>query len=107
MATWYTVEEAEQEWSGLGGPDAEQMQLLLDVSQSECLAFSPVSTPDIPDGHRWAHLQHARNIWNAQKANPSGNLGDDMQGFGITVYPMDWAVRARLRPRVIFGGAVG
>lgn len=207
MAHWYTLEEAQADWSGLGVPDAEQMQALLDVSQAECLAFSPVTTTateptpvtltngawtvglsgsgemvtaeivlaaiaagtadtvtipeefrpegtpayvdggggaqgyfqagnnttlnlvanppgevvftmywtaadpsgqqDIPDGHRWAHLAHARNIWNAQKVNPSGGLGDDQQGFALTPFPMDWSVRARLRPRVLFGGAVG
>lgn len=203
MAHWYTLEEAQADWSGLGVPDVEQMQALLDVSQAECLAFSPVTatapapvtvtdgawtvnlsgvgdtvtaqvtvttpggpgtviipveyrpsgypyysadattiayfnvgndtilnlnatgdtfpqsftmlwtaaTPsaeqDIPDGHRWAHLAHARNIWNAQKVNPSGGLGDDQQGFALTPFPMDWSVRARLRPRVLFGGAVG
>lgn len=199
MAHWYTLEEAQTDWSGLGVPDAEQMQALLDVSQDECLAFSPVTstapdpvtltdgaatvtltgeadqvaahivatgttastvivpaefqpvgtprmdidannrayftignpaildiitnaaqdftmywtaaTPsaeqDIPDGHRWAHLAHARNIWNAQKVNPSGGFGDDQQGFALTPFPMDWSVRARIRPRVLFGGAVG
>lgn len=121
MAQWYTLEEAQADWPGLGAPDADQLQLLLDVSQAECLAFSPVTTEyvvdddgylvpvstEIPDGHRWAHLAHARNIWNAQKVNPSGGLGDDTQGFALTPFPMDWSVRARLRPRVIFGGVVG
>lgn len=202
MAHWYTLEEAQADWSGLGVPDAEQMQALLDVSQNECLAFSPVTTTapdpvtltdggwavdlsgsgdtitaaitaeagaslgtvviplefrpdgypsfnydadtvayftvgnpgildmlsvpgvakaftmywtaanpsavqDIPEGHRWAHLAHARNIWNAQKVNPSGGIGDDQQGFALTPFPMDWSVRSRLRPRVLFGGAVG
>lgn len=131
MATWYTIEEAREDW--LGAPlNDEQLQLLLDVSHAECVAFSPLPTSttpvtgygygygpygdsqddprladgEIPDGHRWAHLQHARNIWNAQKVNPSGGLGDDTQGFALTPFPMDWAVRARLRPRVIFGGTV-
>jgi hypothetical protein len=108
LTTWYTLEEARADWPGLGAPDDEQLQLLLDVSKNECLAFSPVTDPlDIPDGHRWAHLAHARNIWNSQKANPSGGLGDDVQGFALTPFPMDWSVRARLRPRVIFGGVVG
>lgn len=108
MSTWYTLEEARADWPGLGAPDDAQLQLLLDVSKDECLAFSPVTDEaDIPDGHRWSHLAHARNMWNAQKANPSGGLGDDTQGFALTPFPMDWAVRARLRPRVIFGGTVG
>jgi hypothetical protein len=111
VTTWYTIEEAREDWPG-APLDDEQLQLLLDVSRGECVAFAPVPvteppTADIPDGHRWAHLAHARNIWNAQKANPSGGFGDDTQGFALTPFPMDWAVRARLRPRVVFGGDVG
>jgi hypothetical protein len=110
VATWYTTDEARADW--IGAPlDDERLQSLLDVSQAECVAFSPLpadSIPgEIPDGHRWAHLEHARNIWNAVKVNPSGGFGDDTQGFAMTPFPMDWAVRARLRPRVIFGGSVG
>lgn len=110
MAHWYTLEEAQQDWAGLGVPDATRMQSLLDVSKAECLVFSPVSSTDpddIPEGHRWAHLAHARNIWNAEKVNPSGGIGDDQQGFALTPFPMDWSIKARLRPRVIFGGSVG
>ena len=133
MASWYTLDEARDDWPG-APLDDDQLQLVLDVSQAECLAYAPLTSPsppdpdtkittypgwlgpeaaaavpdtDIPDGHRWAHLAHARNIWNAQKANPAGTLGDDQQGFAITPFPMDWSVRARLRPRVIFGGSVG
>ena len=111
MASWYTLDEARDDWPG-APLDDDQLQLVLDVSQDECVAFAPLPADydpdvDVPDGHRWAHLAHARNIWNAQKANPAGTLGDDTQGFAITPFPMDWSVRARLRPRVIFGGSVG
>lgn len=109
MATWYTVEEAQAAWPGLGAPDVEQLQQLLDVSKAECVAYSPVTDEnDIPDGHRWAHLAHARNIWNAQKVNPAGGIGGlDGSTFALQAFPMDWNVRARLRPRTVFGGPIG
>lgn len=111
MADWYTLEEARNDWAGAPMDDA-QLQAVLDVSQYECLTFASVPTydplaPVIPDGHRWAHLQHAKNIWNAQKVNPSGQLGDDTQGFALTPWPLEWSIKQRLRPRVIFGGSVG
>lgn len=106
--TFYTADEARQAWTGLGVPDDAQMVELLDVSKAECLAYAPVvDEADIPDGHRWAHLQHAKNIWNAQNVNPSGTIGDEQTGFALTPYPLDWAIKQRLRPRVIFGGVVG
>lgn len=63
---------------------------------------------NIPEGHRWAHLQHARNIWNAQQVSPTGRLGGgDDDSFVLTPFPMDWAIKARLRPHAVFGGVVG
>lgn len=108
MAHWYTLAEAKAAWQGLGVPDETTMQELLDVSQAECEAFSPVADEDdIPIGHRVAHLQHARNIWNSQKATPTSQPTDDFGSFSVTSFPLDWDVRARLRPRVVFGGPVG
>jgi hypothetical protein len=133
VASWYTIDEARDDWPGAPLDDV-QLQLVLDVSRAECEAYAPLATaaappadtpivtypgwlgpeaaavvPDteIPDGHRWAHLAHARNIWNAQKVNPSGGLGDDTQGFALTPWPLEWSIKQRLRPRVIFGGSVG
>lgn len=108
MAKFYTAEEAAQAWAGLGVPDTAQLADLLEVSRAEILAFSPVTDEaNIPAGHRWAHLQHAKNIWNAQNVNPSGTIGDDAQGFALTPHPIDWSIKQRLRPRRIFGGVVG
>jgi len=122
MATWYTVEDAKADW--LGAPDDDTIKLLLDVSQAEVTAYAPALDPDatepsdpddedsdpvqsIPDGYRWAHLAHARNIWNAQNVSPSGGVGADGESFAFTPFPLDWAIKARLRPHVIFGGSVG
>ncbi|WP_144797709.1 hypothetical protein [Microbacterium paludicola] len=66
-----------------------------------------VDEPYIPDSYRWAHLAHARNIWNAQNTNPSGSFGAEEGSFSLTPFPMDWAIKARLRPTVLFGGPVG
>ncbi len=62
----------------------------------------------IPESYRWAQLQHARNIWNATNVNPSAGYGMDEPGsFMIRPFPLDWAIKQRLRPHVVFGGTVG
>lgn len=112
MATWHTVESAREGW--LGAPEDPILQELLDVAQAEIVAYAPalpVTIPPlaevIPDGYRWAHREHARNIWNARNTNSQGSYGDDEGGFQLVAFPMDWAIKARLRPRRIFGGPVG
>ena len=120
MATWHDLESARAEWVGAPKGDGT-LQNLLDVSRAEVIAYAPTvptdtepldpedpasaQVPSIPDGYRWAHLAHARNIWNAQNVNPSGAFGGE-NNFTLTPFPMDWAIKARLRPPVLFGGVL-
>ena len=114
MFTPYTVEEAATRW-GTGAPDDDTLAQLLAVSWAQCVAFAPLPAPDpasrfesvlesdeavetIPVGHREAHFQQARNIWNASKTSPGASeIGPD--GFTIAVHPLDWHVKQLLRPR--------
>lgn len=113
MATWHNTESAREGW--IGAPlDDGVLQELLNVSRAEVVAYAP-AVPDavppaeqvIPDGYRWAHLEHARNIWNARNTDSRGSYGSEEGGFQLVAFPMDWAIKARLRPRRIFGGPVG
>ena len=121
MATWHTIDTARNEW--LGAPINDSvLQNLLDVARAEVIAYAPAITTEIhledgivsnvdedyvPDSYRWAHLQHARNIWNAQTTNPAGSFGSEEGGFVLNAFPMDWAIKQRLRPTTLFGGGVG
>lgn len=113
MATWYTVEEFLTRW-GVGAPSEVDAETLLSVSQQQCVAYAPVPVPVladlfeaalsddqpevIPAGHREAHYQQARNIWNASKSSPGASeIGPE--GFPIAVHPLDWHVKQLLRPR--------
>ena len=99
MATIYTVEEAPSRW-GVGAPAADTMTQLLAVSWQQCVAYAPLAGEDVesvPDGHREAHYQQARNVFNASKVNPGGSMGTDE--FTLTVHPLDWHVKQLLRPR--------
>lgn len=111
MTSWYTVDEARVDWPG-APIDDDQVTFVLDIAKDECLAFAPLPTDydpatDVPSGHRWAQLKHARDIWNAQNVDPDAGFGDDTYSFALTPFPLERAVRARLRPRVLFGGSVG
>lgn len=114
MFTQYTVEEAGTRW-GPGAPDDGTLAQLLAVSWAQCVAYAPLpAVPDladlfesaltgdetveaIPVGHREAHYQQARNIWNASTKSPSGDFGPD--GMTIAFHPLDWHVKQLLRPR--------
>lgn len=62
------------------------------------LAWAPV-TPfgDVPVGWRLAQLKQAQNIWNASKASPTGDF--DGGQYGLSTFPLDWAVRQLIRPK--------
>lgn len=111
MASFYTVEELRTRW-GSGAPSDERAAELLAVSMQQCLAYAPIpvdytalfeallgdEVPDliVPPGHREAHFQQARNIWNAAKVGPNGSQGDT---FGLSPFPLDWHVQQLLRPK--------
>ena len=116
MAEWHTVASARDQWVDApydedGGDDT--LTELLDVAASAVLAFAPI-VPDtytvteegyivpvadawIPNSYRVAQLMQARNVWNSQKASPSGAF--DGSDYGITAYPLDWQIRQLLRPK--------
>jgi hypothetical protein len=96
---WLTIEDARDQWRDAPVSDVELYELL-EASRVQCVAFAPsqaVGVP-VPIHFRRAQLLQARNSWNAGKVDPSGQVGAD--GFQITIFPMDWAVKALLRPKV-------
>lgn len=103
MATWYTVEEAQDDWADWPRQDDDGTDLLesyLAAAKEAVLAYAPVvETPlvDIPDGYRIAQLLQARNIWNSGKATPTGDF--DGGQYSLTTFPLDWQVRQLIRPK--------
>ena len=102
MATWYTLEEIRAVWLDAPSND-ELLAELLDVAKVQVIAYAPVIYT--PQGNvsqtpttsmRWAQKEQSRNIWNASKVSPSGDMG--MDTFVITPKPLDWHVQQVLRP---------
>jgi hypothetical protein len=77
------------------------LQDLLDIAKSQVEAYSyPISSTSWvgQPSLRLGQLMQARNIWNAQKVDPSsGGMGED--GFVMRPFPLDWMVRQILRPK--------
>lgn len=98
MAGWHNETTVAQEWPD-APPDINVLGSLVDAAQIQCEAFAPV-LPDgaiVPENYRLAHLMQIRALWQSTQASPQGEIGEG--GFAVQVYPMDWTVRALLRPR--------
>ena len=112
MAQWHTPESARSAWADappepLSAEDVDVLEELLEVAKGDVLAYKPLDDEENPPTrHRVAQLAQAKNMWNAGYATPSGNF-DGGDGFGLTTFPLDWAIKQMLRPRSVFGGPVG
>jgi hypothetical protein len=119
MATWFTTDEARDQW--VDAPlDDDYLEELLQVAKAAVLAYAPAlptelvvdeggyvvpSSTSIPTSYRQAQIMQTRNVFNASKAAPGGEF--DGSSYGITTHPLDWQVKQLLRPRTVFGGPVG
>jgi hypothetical protein len=110
---WHDPDTARAEWAD--APDApldegqpDPLVEHLEVAKQAVLAYAPaLADPEQPpENYRLAQLLQAKNTWNAAYASPSGDF-DGMGGFSLSTHPLDWQIRQILRPRSVFGGAVG
>jgi hypothetical protein len=121
--TWHDTTSARAGWSGAPADDLT-LTTLLEVAKIQVLAYAGsgaestgtlTEDPDnpgfleivggpsdvleaVPVNYRHAQLMQARNLWNASKANPSsGDIGGDT--FALSPRPLDWTVKALIRPQ--------
>lgn len=96
---WHTLDTIRDAWADAEIiPDALLWQAL-EVVKGEVLTFAPAladGTP-IPENYRAAQRDHLRNKANAAKVTPDGGLGQD--DFIVRPFPLDWHVKATLRPK--------
>jgi hypothetical protein len=95
---WHDADSAREEW--LDAPfEDPQLEALLDVARVQCLTYAPgeFTASFVPPRYRMAQLLQARNLWNASKQDPGGEMGGE--GFAVRVFPMDWTVKNLLRPK--------
>lgn len=100
MATWHTPESIRAEWLDAEQISDPQLVTLLNAAQEQVLAYAPalVGAPvTIPDSWRLAHQMQTQNLYNASRVDAQGGIGDG-DTFVIRPHPLDWQVKALLRP---------
>ena len=95
---WHTLASARSEWADAPYDDVQLFELL-EIAAGQALAYAPalIIGARIPTAYATGQLMQARNIWNASKVNPSGDMGDG--SFVITPKPLDWMIKQILRPK--------
>jgi len=106
MGTWHTPDTVRAEWEDAEQIGDELLAQLVTAARYAVIAYAPALPPflstdeqpfqEIPDRYRLAQLMQVRNLWNAQQTSPSGDLGGE--SFAIQPRPLDWHVKALLRP---------
>lgn len=95
---WHTLESARDAWHNAPHSDGD-LYRLLDTARDQCEAYAPVlaSGEAVPARYLTAQLMQARSVWNSIKTDAAGAY-DDGSGFTLRTFPLDWAVKAILRP---------
>lgn len=88
---------ATQTWAA--NEDIEDVRDALAAAHQQCLDFLNGRVPDpVPVRLKLAQQKQARALIRADNAGDGGQqLGPD--DFAVTVFPMDWTVKALLRPK--------
>lgn len=87
-------------WPGAADEaDEFTLEALLAAARTQCEAFAPKLGWDepVPAHYLMAQAMQARALWRAQKVGSGDQIGGD--GMTVTVFPMDWTVKALLRPK--------
>jgi hypothetical protein len=96
---WHTLDTLREEWVDAEHIGDATLWELLSVARGDVLEFAPALADGdpIPDRFRVAQRMHTRNLWNAARVAPDGATGEG--DFVFRPHPLDWHVKALLRPR--------
>lgn len=101
LGTWITESDDPRIgvlWSG-SEDYSEDLEFVLGVARKQCTDFAPALAEDapVPDNYVAAQILQARALARAGVTDS----GDQAGGYGetVVVYPLDWTVKALLRPR--------
>lgn len=104
LTGWVEEELVVGWWPEAGDLDPEVLTSYLLAAWEQCVAYLPPKwlipyPPVIPESWVQAQIMQARALHRSNVAGSGDQLGGD--GFGVTVYPMDWTVKNLLRPRKV------
>lgn len=96
---WVTLTQASELWPDADVLSDDVLAVWLLSAYEECHAFAPALADGapVPESWRVAQVMQARAAYRALKAGGGDQVGPD--GFAVTVYPLDWQVRQKLRPK--------
>lgn len=101
-AGWLDIDSrfmVERYWPQSADLTHGELEVLLASSLIQCEAFAPAlaATAVVPDNYRHAQALQARALYRSSIAGENNGIGID--GQALTVFPMDWTVKALLRPK--------
>lgn len=97
---WATVAQAREQVKAFVAMPTEQVTSLLAAAYEQCRAFAPpVEVVDgagvVPESYVRAQIQQADALRRAGYIGTGDQTGGD---YPVTVYPLDWNIKALLRP---------
>jgi hypothetical protein len=100
---WLTLEQARSLWADAPLDDVLLYQIL-DTAKTQCIAYAPVLgiTDSVPVTYVQAQLMQSRAIFQSIIANQNDQVG--IEGFQVRVFPLDFTIRAMLRPKRAIAG---
>jgi hypothetical protein len=100
---WLTLEQTRSQWSDAPLDDVFLRQIL-DTAKAQCVAYAPILAlgAQVPVTYVQAQLLQARAIFQSVIANQQDSVG--VEGFQVRVFPLDFTIRAMLRPKRAIGG---
>lgn len=109
MADWYTANSAKSADKNLSQIDATVLGQIVAAARNQVVSLpplpvklapgeEPVELPagQIPDHWALGHLMQIQALVKSNKVGPGDVSGPE--GFTVRVYPMDWNIKAVLRP---------
>lgn len=100
---WLTMDQARQRWADAPQDDLTLYELLT-TAKTQCVEYAPAMLLGavVSTAYRQAQSLQARAIYMASISNQADNVG--VEGFTVRSYPLDWNIRALLRPKKAIGG---
>lgn len=106
---WLTDDEIADLWED-DAPDEPMLSMVCAAARSDCRRYAerPISSldsdadddgeqADLIQSFHTAQFMQTRNTWNASRVDPDGSTGEG--DFVVRPFPLDWQVKAKLRPR--------
>jgi hypothetical protein len=102
-ASWLSLEQARGQWADAPLDDVFLYQIL-DSAKNQCIEYAPALAANavIPLNYLQAQVMQARALYQSVIANQNDQVG--IEGFAVRVFPLDFTIRALLRPKKAIAG---